>query len=76
MTVGVAGFALRRRAEYGGDVVVTFDIGLLREIKVSAIGLRFPGECRLQVSFRLAAFQVHGVPPGLNGLSAGGLDRF
>src|ERR1700761_6259170 len=39
MTMGMAGFAFGGGAEYGGDIVVTFDIGLLCEIEVAAVGL-------------------------------------
>jgi hypothetical protein len=65
------GFALRRRAEYGGHVVVALDVGLLREIKVTTVRLRLAREGRLEVSFRLASLQVHVVLL----VQAGGVDR-
>ena len=49
MAVGVAGLAFRGRAEHGGDVVVAFDVGLLREIEIAAVGLAFAGERGLQI---------------------------
>jgi hypothetical protein len=55
--MGVAGFALRGRAEHGGDVVIAFDIRLLGEIQVAAIGLTFAGERRLQVLFGARTLQ-------------------
>src|SRR5689334_9612083 len=39
MAMGMAGFAFSGGAEDGGDVIVTFDVGLLCEIEVAAIGL-------------------------------------
>jgi hypothetical protein len=40
---------------------VAFDIGLLREIQIAAIGLRFTGKCGLQVFFGAGSFQIaHG----------------
>ena len=44
MAVRVAGFAFRGGAEHGGDIVIAFDIGLLREIEIAAIGLAFAGK--------------------------------
>lgn len=57
--MSMAGFAFRRRAEHRGDVVVAFDVGLLREIQIASVGLRLARERGLQVVFRLAAFERH-----------------
>jgi hypothetical protein len=57
MPVGVAGLALGGRAEYGGDVVVTFHVGLLSEVEVAAVGLGFPGEGGFQVFFGRAVLE-------------------
>ena len=57
MAVGVAGLAFRGGAEHGGDVVVAFDVGLLREIQITAIGLQFAGKRGLQVILGLATFK-------------------
>ena len=54
----MAGLALGRRAEDGGDVVVALDVGLLREVEIAAVGLQFAGEGGLQVVFGLRPFQV------------------
>ena len=67
VTVRMPGLTLRRRTEHGGDVVVALDVRLLGEIKVTAIGLRFAGKCRLQIAFGLAALQVHVALLGLVG---------
>ena len=61
MAVRVSGLALRRRTENGRDVVVTLDVGFLREIKVTTIRLRLAGKCRLEVAFGLAALEIHDV---------------
>src|SRR5690606_34264627 len=54
-------------AENGGDVVVAFHVGLLREIQVAAVRLRFAGERGLEVLFSAAALQVaHDAPRGWN----------
>ena len=57
MAVSVAGLTFRGGAEHGGDVVVAFDVGLLREIQVTAIRLRFARECGLQVVLGLASLE-------------------
>ena len=57
MAVGMAGLAFRGGAEHGGDVVEAFDIGLLREIEITAVGLAFAGERVLQILRGLAAFR-------------------
>ena len=53
MAMRVAGLAFGGRAEDGGDVVVAFDVGLLSEVEVTAVGLAFTGERGLQVTFGL-----------------------
>jgi glyoxylase I family protein len=59
--VGVAGLAFGGRAEHGGDVVVAFDVGLVREIQVAAVGLRFAGKCGLQVAFGLGSLEFEDI---------------
>ena len=61
MAVGMAGLAFRGGAEHGGDVVVAFDVGLLREIEIAAVGLAFAGEGVLQIFHGLACFSVRGM---------------
>ena len=62
MSMGMAGFAFRGGAEHGGDIVVAFDVGLLREIEIAAVGLAFAREGSFRLSCGLAAFQgCHGV---------------
>jgi hypothetical protein len=53
MTVRVAGLTFRGGAEDGGNIVEAFDVGLLREIELAAVGLAFAGECVFQVLFGL-----------------------
>jgi hypothetical protein len=55
----VARFAFRGGAEYGGDIVVTFDIGLLREVEITAVGLALTCEGFFQIVFGLRAFLGH-----------------
>ena len=57
MAVRVAGLAFRGGAEHGGDVVVAFDVGLLREIQIAAVGLQFAGERGLQIVFGFASLE-------------------
>ena len=58
MAVRVAGLAFGGGAEHGGDVVVAFDVGLLREIQIAAVRLRFAGECGFQIFLGPGAFQI------------------
>jgi hypothetical protein len=53
----MAGLALGGGTEERGDVVLPFDIGLVREIEITAVGLRFACERGLQVVVGLGAFQ-------------------
>ena len=55
MAVRMAGFALGRRTEHGGDVIVAFDIRLLCEIEIPPVRLQFAGEGVLQIGFGFAA---------------------
>ena len=59
MAVRVAGLAFGGRAEHRGDVVLAFDVGLAREIQVTAIRLRFAGERGLEIVVRLGALEFH-----------------
>src|SRR5471032_1940122 len=58
MTVRVAGFAFGGRAEHDGDIVVAFDVGLLCEVQVTAVGLALAGERCLQVAFGLRSLEI------------------
>ena len=53
----VAGLAFGGGAEQRRHVVLPFDVGLVCEIQVAAIGLRFAGEGVLQVLLGLRSFQ-------------------
>src|SRR5438477_13169453 len=59
MTVCVAGFALGSGAEHRRDVVLPFDVGFRRKVKVAAVCLRFPRKCRLEIAVGLGAFELH-----------------
>src|SRR5215471_12005451 len=64
MPVRMTGFAFGRRTEDRGDVVLPLDVGLVCEIQVPAIRLRFAGERGLEVVVRLRAFQfLHRASP-------------
>jgi hypothetical protein len=52
----MAGLALGGRAEQRGDVVLAFDVGLVREVEIAAVGLRFAGERIAQVLLGLRSF--------------------
>jgi hypothetical protein len=60
MAVGMAGLTLGGGAEHGGNVVVAFDVGLVREVQVAAVGLRLAGKRGLQVAFCLGSLELHG----------------
>ena len=61
VAVGMAGLAFGRRAEQRRDVVLAFDVGLVREIQVAAVRLRLAGERGLEVVVGFRAFEViHG----------------
>ncbi len=55
--MGVARFAFGGGAEHGGDIVVAFDVGLLREIEIAAVRLALAREGGFQIVVGLAAFQ-------------------
>jgi hypothetical protein len=57
----VAGLALGRGAEQRCHVVLAFDVGLVCEVQITAVGLRFAGEGVLQVLFGLRSFQAHDI---------------
>ena len=59
MPVRMPGLAFGGGAEHRGHIVIAFHVGLLREIQVAAIRLRFTGERVLQVAVGLAAFELH-----------------
>ena len=58
MAVGMAGLAFGGRAEHGGDIVVAFDVGLLCEIEIAAVGLAFAGERVLEILPRSSILAV------------------
>jgi hypothetical protein len=41
VAMGMTGFAFGGGTEHGRNVVVAFDVGLLSEIEIAAVGLRF-----------------------------------
>ena len=49
--MSMTGLALSGRTENCGDIVVSFDISLLREIEIAAVSLRLPSKGILQVLF-------------------------
>src|SRR5208283_4019376 len=53
----VAGLAFRGVAEQARDIRTAFHVGLLGEIQVAAVGLRFAGKRRFQILVSLGAFQ-------------------
>ena len=57
MAVRMAGLAFGGRAEHGGDVVVAFDVGLLREIEIAAVRLALAGKSSLQIVLGLGALR-------------------
>jgi hypothetical protein len=59
VAVGMAGLALGGRAEQRGDVVLALDVGLVREVQITPIGLRFARERVAQALFGLRSFQAH-----------------
>ena len=63
VAVRVTGLTFGGRADYGGDVVVTLDVCLRRELPVTAVRLGLAGERGFQMLFGLAAFQAHDGPP-------------
>src|SRR3984893_6169995 len=60
--VSVAGLAFGGGAKHRRNVIEPFDVGLLCEIQVTPVGLRFPGERILEILLRLAAFEIHDAP--------------
>jgi hypothetical protein len=59
--VGMAGFTFGGGAEQHRHVVLAFHVGLVGEVEVAAVGLRFAGKGVLQVLFGLRTLQGHGV---------------
>ena len=53
------GLAFGGRAEQRGNIVLAFDVGLVCEIQITAVGLRLTCEGVLQVLFGLRSFQTH-----------------
>ena len=64
MAVRMAGFTFRGRAENGRDIVESFNVGLLREIKITAVRLGFTGKGVFEVLFGLGSTKSrHCHPP-------------
>ena len=59
VAVRMAGLAFGGGPEQRRDVVLALDVGLVREVQVAAVGLRFAGERVLQVLLGLRTFQAH-----------------
>ncbi len=76
MAVRVAGLAFRRRSEQGGDIGIAFDIGLVGEIEIAAIGLRLAGEGVLEMLLGFRTFERHGFTPFVFGRCAVWLATF
>src|SRR5687767_112059 len=55
VAVSVAGLALSRVAEQAGDVRISFDVSLAREIDITPVGLRLTGESMFQVFMSLGS---------------------
>ncbi len=55
MSEGVPGFPFGGIPEDSGDVRLTLDVGLSREIKIPAVRLGLPGEGRLEILERLGS---------------------
>ena len=55
----VAGLAFGGGTEQRGHVVLALDVGLVREVQIAAVGLRFARKGVLQVLFGLRSFQAH-----------------
>jgi hypothetical protein len=55
VAVRVAGLALSGRTEQSGDFGEAFDVGLVREVLITAVGLGFTGEGGFQVVVGVAA---------------------
>ena len=58
VAVSMARLAFGGRAEDGGGVVEAFNVGLLCEVKIAAVGLALAGERLFEVLFGLAAFEL------------------
>ena len=68
MAVRVAGLAFGGRAEQRGHVVLAFDVGLVCEVQIAAVGLRFAGEGVLQIVVGLGTFEaLHRASPSVEG---------
>src|SRR5664279_1869054 len=59
MAVCVARLAFGGRAEQRGNVVLAFDVGLVREIQIATIGLRFACERVAQALLGLRSLESH-----------------
>lgn len=57
MSMGVAGFPLRGRAEHRGYVILPLNIRLGRKIQITTVRLGFTRERIFQVVVSLGAFQ-------------------
>ncbi len=69
MAVRMTRLALGGGTENAGDVIVTFDVSLLREIQITTVSLRFACEGVLQILLGLAAFESHALTPLMSKLT-------
>ena len=57
MAMGMTGLTFCGGAEHSRDIVMAFDVGLLREIKVTAVGLAFAGKGFFEIFPGLGVFE-------------------
>jgi hypothetical protein len=63
MTVRMAGLTFRSGAEDRGNIVVAFNVSLLGEIEVTAVGLALAGKRFFQIVFGLGSLKGHHMSP-------------
>jgi hypothetical protein len=56
--MSVARFAFRRVAKQTGDIRQALNVGLLGEVQIPAVRLRFSGKCCFQIFVGLRTFQI------------------
>jgi hypothetical protein len=66
----MAGLALRGRTEQRGDIDLPFDVGLVGEVEVAAVRLRFTRKRIAQVLLGLRSFESHVESPACGGASS------
>ena len=63
MAMRMTGLAFGGGPENGGNIIMAFDIGLLREIQITTVCLALPGERILQALFGLRPLEFHRSSP-------------